>query len=361
MHDEWDGQEDDDPDALSLDEAVARLGLEQDVIPTGFAPLDSMLRNGGLPAGRVVAIGGPPGAGKTTLATMMLNSMSPRMPAVGLFADEGRDAATVKLGQQLGYKREDLERGAPELLPFIRERMKDTYKLPDPDSPKASVLSAVKVLEALSGNGGPRLLVLDSVQTIPLDGDQDLDPDDRLAITQFCYATRRETKIRQWITVMTGQANYESFKHKSDAKNLNPLAAFAGSRAIVYSADLCIVFGIPDDDDICKVYVPKNRLGKKGHFVVKLDRERAMLLQVDPAELEDVEARQAEEKTEAAKKCAAKILAKLAKFPGQTSRQLTELTGTRKEAVVKALSMLVDEGKIKATPAPRNSFLYDLA
>ena len=91
-------------------------------------------------------------------------------------------------------------------------------------------------------------------------------------------------------------------------------------------------------------------------------RERAMLLQVDPAELEDVEARQAEEKkAEAAKKCAAKILAKLAKFPGQTSRQLTELTGTRKEAVVKALSMLVDEGKIKATPAPRNSFLYDLA
>lgn len=347
-------------DLLDLAGAISRFATQGTPIPTGFGPLDKHLRGGGLVPGRILAIGGPPGAGKTTLATMILNSMSPRMRAIGLFADEGRDAAALKLGQQLGYKREDLELGAPGLVPFIRERMENTYMLPDPDSPASCGTRAIELL-AETGDG-TRLLVLDSAQTIPWERDQKEAPEDRMAITRLMYGVRRETKSRGWLSIVTAQANYESFKFKKESANLNPLAAFAGSRAVIYASDVALVFGIPNDDDVCKVWISKNRLGKKGSFVVKLDRERATLMEVDAVELESQEEREHEQaSTEKVKRAESNILSQLAKIPGQTSTQLAETCHTRKQHVVQALSSLREAGKIVATAKGRGSFVYDLA
>ncbi len=357
---DW-GKEDDD--ALDLADAIALLGNAGNPIPTGFGPLDRNLRGGGLTPGRVLAIIGPPGSGKTTLAAMILNAMAPWAPGIGLFSDEGRDAAAVKLGQQLGYKREDLERGAPELRSFMKERLEDTYLLPDPDSPLACASRCLELLATFAPgrNGASRLCVLDSAQTIPWVPDQEEDPEDRMAITRLAYSFRKEIKKRGWLGVMTAQASYEAFKHKASLKNLNPLAAAAGSRAVIYAADTALVFGIPNDDDVGKVWIPKNRLGRKGSFAVKLDRERASLMEVDAAELESQEDREKEAAGAAkVKRAEGKILTELARMPGQTSTQLAETCHTQKAQIVKALAELREAGKITATAKPRGSLVYDL-
>jgi len=48
------------------------LGRAPGLLPTGFAPLDSLLPGGGLPLGRVVELTGSMASGKTTLALMAL-------------------------------------------------------------------------------------------------------------------------------------------------------------------------------------------------------------------------------------------------------------------------------------------------
>jgi len=359
---DW-GKDEPEDDALDLADAIALLGKAGDPVPTGFPPLDRNLRGGGLTPGRILAIIGPPGSGKTTLAAMILNHMAPTAPGLALFSDEGRDAAAVKLGQQLGYKREDLERGAPELHDFMKERMEETFLLPDPDSPIASASRALAVLAdfAPSRNGAARLCVLDSAQTIPWTADQEEDPEDRMAITRLSYSFRKEIKKRGWFGVMTAQASYDAFKHKANEKNLNPLAAAAGSRAVIYAADTALVFGIPNDDDIGKVWIAKNRLGRKGSFAVKLDRERASLMEVDSSELESQQDREKEQASaDKVKRAATKILSQLAKMPGQTSTQLAETCHTQKAQVLKALAALREDGKVTATQKPRGSLVYDL-
>lgn len=47
-------------------------GADSATISTGFANIDEMLGTGGLPAGRIVELYGPPGCGKTTLALNFL-------------------------------------------------------------------------------------------------------------------------------------------------------------------------------------------------------------------------------------------------------------------------------------------------
>jgi predicted ATP-dependent serine protease len=361
--DDW-GKEPEVDDALELADVIAGLAHQGDPIPTGFPPVDRVLRRGGFPPGRLLAIIGPPGAGKTILCTMMLNAMSARLPTLGLFADEGRDEAAIKLGQQLGYEQETLERGgSPGLIERIRERLAGTFLLPDPEAPQASIRRAVERLATFGPEGAKnKLLILDSIQTIRLTPNQEDSPDTREAITAATYAFRSQLKRRQWLGIVTAQAQREHYRAKKTADQTHPLAAAAGSRAIEFASDFCLVFGIPDDEDVVKVWITKNRLGKKGIFYLKLDRVRASLIEVDENAMQESERLEAEKLAKGRReKLYGPIERELARSPGLTRGQLGEALPGRKQDLLGALAELEDAGRITSTRiGARKSKVYDL-
>lgn len=59
------------------------------IISTGFANIDEMLGTGGLPAGKIVELFGPPGCGKTTLA-LNLVAAAQEQGATAVFVDAER-------------------------------------------------------------------------------------------------------------------------------------------------------------------------------------------------------------------------------------------------------------------------------
>src|SRR5262249_19625398 len=91
------------------------------------------------------------------------------------------------------------------------------------------------------------------------------------------------------IIIIVAQLSRNSYKSKKDAQDLNPLAMFAGSRAIEHASDVAIVLETPNEDGVSRLHVARNRLGQKGSFLVKLARKTSPLVDVDPASAADAE------------------------------------------------------------------------
>lgn len=352
-------------EGLGLADVIAALARQGPAVPTTLPFIDRYLRRGGLTPGKLVTITGPPGSHKTMLACQMLNLLAPAHPGRGLFVDEGREEAAVRLGQQLGYKQDDLEAGGVGLIKFIQERMEGTFLLDDPDAPGASIQrSALRLRAQINGHGAVGILAVDSVQTARLTSAQEEDPDERTAIRAasfgFRLLCRKEPRI---IGILTAQANREQYKSKKEADRGHPLAGAAGSRAPEYASDLCIFMGLPDDDDVQTCWITKNRMGKKGKFFLKLDRVTASLTEIDSKVVEERVSEERREQILAGVAAACpEILEELARAPGLSSRQIYESVGGRKAVLLAALKHLEKEGRISShrLPGGHKTKVYDL-
>ncbi len=304
-------------------DVVGRLAKEGDPIPTNFARLDRFFRRGGIIRGKVVVIGGPPGAGKTTFAKMI--ACSARIPVSALFFDEGDEPAAVMIGQGFGFDRAKLEIGDPETVAAFRQKLADRdFRLIETESPDATVERAVKV--ALEINAPVRMVVLDSVQTIKLTRDQEADPEEREAISAFMWKARHYAKKHGLIMVIVAQLSRTSYKSKKDSQDLNPLAMFAGSRAIEHASDVAILLETPNEDDSTRLIIARNRLGEKGSFHVRLDRKSSTLIYIDPAVAADAEeVRQDEDRARRISAAEKKILKALKDHPGAGKNFLRRL------------------------------------
>lgn len=262
-------------------DVIARLANQGDPVPTGFSPLDNLLRRRGIPPGRVVIVGGPPGAGKTTLAKQIAASI--QIPVVCLFMDEGVEPAAIKIGQQFQLDRDKLEVGEPETVVTLRTRLEEAdIRLIETEHPEATFETAIQL--ALEIDAPVRLVVADSVQTIKLVREQEADPEDREAISTFMWKARHFAKKHDLILLLVAQLNRLSYRSKKDAQELNPLAMFAGSRAIEHASDVAILLETPNENDVSRCVVARNRIGDRGEFFVKLNRVTSTLVHVDPVE-----------------------------------------------------------------------------
>lgn len=348
-----------------LPEVLAGLATEGESYPTGFPFFDRNTRKGGIPRGRVIAVGGAPGSGKTTLACWIINRMSPRMPTIGLFADEGREAAGEKLALQLGYPRAEIDNPSPTFYARMRTRLEDLFRLVNPQHPKATAEDVFNRLMELPANAamknGPRLAVWDSAQRIrSLIGQKD-DTDTREAISILMWGIRKRTLRDGLISVVTSQSPRDFYKSKKEADRINPLAAFAGSRAIEYAADACIVLGMPDANGVRRVDLCKNRLGPDAVGYVKLDKERMMLVEVDATErvLEGVRSKQNNRQVtlDALKPEIHKAIAKHGELSG---RQVRELVPGGTDNIRVALGQMVEKGELAPRKVGATKMLYAL-
>ncbi len=338
------------PMALESPVAILRRAREQgEPIPTGIPALDERLR-GGMRPGKTLAIGGTAGAGKTALGLQIAKAAAEAGCAVAChMADEGREPAVIRLGQQLGYIREQIEAGMEGALAGMEQALAGlTLIFPDPDAEASLTMEGVTeaLVNAYPGRRG--VLFLDSIQTVRTRLDS---PSLRERIMENARTARRLAVEHNLIVIYTSEVNRSWYRSRKEEDRASDLAAFAEAR-IEFSADVLLAMRSGEQDpDLVEVRIPKNRLGHRAPFLLRLDRKRATLTPVDGdpavAMREAAEAERIDKQTQA-------ILQALKKKPGMTQGQLWEVVRGNRKAFLEALDLVRKSGLVRWEPEGRS-------
>lgn len=257
-------------------------------IPTGIPTLDSFT-GGGIPLGRSMVIGAPPGAGKTALLIQILVHIarSGNAVCVGMFADEGRDAAAVRIGQHYGLGRDELEIGSEEAARRLEEEMDEgVIILPDTDRQENTIEAVMAAMRAVA-DGKAIVLAIDSLQTVRTGRSNGRSQDLRVAMKEIIAAIQDEKSRLDCVVIAISQVARGLYRAKKEEDKSNPLASFLESSSIEYGFDVVgTVTGDPEKK--LSLVLAKNRLGRKGTVHLRLEAETA---QVHEIEAEHEEAR----------------------------------------------------------------------
>lgn len=281
----------DDADAaegwMDYGAALAMLGDPGNRYSTGLPALDEKLE-GGLLRGRLIIFQGKPGIGKTMLATQVAVNMA-RTCAVGaLYADEGIEGASVRIGQQLGVPRADMisGKGRAEAAKRLADG-RPFFRFMDPGRDASTLEFAFKSFDKMAPKDMPKVLLLDSAQVIR---SENAIEKRREAISALMTAARDLTLKYQAITLMVSQVSRGAYRSKKEDERIDPLAAGLESSGIEFMADAIFhLDGNPDKDNPhVKLKCPKNRLSMNGVFSLDLmmDFPRARFLEADQAMLD---------------------------------------------------------------------------
>jgi len=338
--------------ALDAPVAVLRGMHEQgDPIPTGLAVLDDRLR-GGMRRGKALVIGGTAGAGKTALGLQIGRTMAEAGCAVAcLMADEGREPAVIRLGQQLGWERAQIEDGLEGALAGIAQVLERAVLLfPDPDADADVTVEGVAEALVRAHPERQGVLFVDSIQTVRTRRGATGLPSLRERIMENARTARRMALEHNLVVLYTSEVNRSWYRARKEEDRASDLAAFAEAR-IEFSADVLLTMrSLDDDPDLVEVRIPKNRLGARSGFLLRLNRERARFTEVDGDPRQDVQdvalTRRAEEAT-------ATLLRALTEHPGLTRGQLQEIVAVKGEIFVKALHSVKTSGIVRVEPEGR--------
>lgn len=311
--------------------------------PTGIPALDDRLR-GGVPESRLVIVGGAPGAGKTTLIAQIARNLARGGVAVAIWSlDEDPSAIDSRHLQSLGIPRDvaespddnAVERAARELgglaLHVIGEEEVQTIE------------------EAFGGLAArhpdqPRALFVDSVQCARTNRSADL-TSPRERIDDVVRTARRlsradDTRAAVFFTSEMSRASYRS---KRADEQVDDLAAFKESGGIEYSADVLLTLRTAKRDaQLVHVTVPKNRLGSRGEFALRLDARHAEFAEEavldETRELEDAAMRALEVRI-------VEFLAGEGRAAPSLNYVARRVRG-RKADIADAVERLIDEGRL---------------
>jgi hypothetical protein len=135
-------------------------------------------------------------------------------------------------------------------------------------------------------HGEHSVVILDSIQTIPLAPDAEPDSP-RLAAKALMSACRRWAGQHSITFILTSQSNRASYRSKKTEDNSEAIASFSETGAIEYMADIALVLSLPDDSEIVKARLVKNRLkGSAKPFDIRFALDSHSMLEADQAEIE---------------------------------------------------------------------------
>jgi KaiC/GvpD/RAD55 family RecA-like ATPase len=241
--------------------------------PTGLPQLDVMLR-GGIQVEKTMVVGGAPGAGKTSVARQIADHWCRRGVAVGWLAiDEEPAGIDARRLQSIGVPRA-----------LAEEPDEATIRLADAELSELPFhvfdeLMVEDVFEAMAERypNQPRAVVLDSLQTVATRQSAGIDSrreriDDVVATAKRCSRAAQTAAI----VLFTSELARGAYRSKQSSEQIEDLAAFKESGGIEYGGHVLLVMRTSKGDaSLVEVNVPKNRVGSKGEFALRLDFETA--------------------------------------------------------------------------------------
>ncbi len=312
-------------------------------IPTRIPGLDPLLR-GGIPARRLILAGGTTAAGKTALVLQVAEAHTEAGGVVVVVPyDEGAEPACVRVGQQHGYIREQIEERLETLLDTLdRELTGKILRLPDPTAhADPTIEDGAEAVAALVREhpGAPGLLIVDSIQRAHTRV-SDAARSERERITDNVQIARRVAVEHNIAVLATSETNRGFYRAKREEDRVRDEAAFAEARA-EYWVDVALTMRARDDEsDLIDIRVAKNRLGDRTPMVLRLDRARARLVEVDKET--SAKGKEATE-DEAIQKAIERILRALKKTPDLNRKQLSQVVGGKTSVFSEALNQAKDK------------------
>lgn len=324
------------------------LGNQGQQLPTKFPTLNEATR-GGPRAGKLIVVGGAPGAGKTTWATQLAVDYTLDGYGVAILAaDEDADGLLIRIGQQLGFNRESLENGDETTRAQLADRLRALPSLMLVDAEEGSLTLEKVSAELLRRSGGPSVLVVDSVQTIRVNGAAAADgPRARIDLVMAALKTAAK---QGHLVIATCELARGAYRSQNAADRIDDLAAFKESGGIEYGAAVALVLrSVKDGGGLIDVSIAKNRLGQKPSFRLALDYNTAQLREVEMPDPRSIVAAQDEI---AMGKAKAAVMAALlsSKTPTTTTTQLAYTVRGRKQLTLRAIDALIKEGRIVKVP-----------
>lgn len=298
-------------------------------IPTGISELDRLCR-GGIRPGKVLVLGGAPGAGKTTLAVQIAANLARAGVSVGWLAvDEEAAGIDARLLQSLGVNRDLAEEPDDKTIEFAAANLAG---LPLHISEEATVEEIFAQL-CESSEEGRRAVFIDSVQTARTDRSESID-NVRERINDVIKTAKALAVRHKAILVMTSELSRGSYRSRKRDDQVEDLAAFKESGSIEYAGQVLVVLRSGEDDTTVHANIPKCRIGRKGSFdlILNYDRATFSVHTVDPMAQWNEHVRQ--------------VLEAVQTIPGIGTKELADLTGRRKDDVMGALDELTQSGKV---------------
>ena len=242
-------------------------------LTTGLPTLDQATR-GGYPMGKLVVVGGAPGAAKTGLVVSLAHHWATGdVPVVVVAADEAADNLAIRLGQQLGFDRVKLEAGDAEECARAAMAIETLHRLQliDPDEGDGLYL------EDIAGRlTEPSILIVDSLQSVRVRAAARAT--DRRAVIDAALTVLKAVRRDGHLVFVTCELARGAYRNADASANTNPLAAFKESGGIEYAVDQALVLvSRKGTGAIIDVVMPKNRLGPKQDFALQLDFMRAQV------------------------------------------------------------------------------------
>jgi replicative DNA helicase len=324
---------------ISLADRASRLGGRGMRIPLGIKTLDEACRGGLLP-GKILIVGGAPGAGKTTFVTQKAHELAKRGIHVAvLAADEDAEGLLIRIGQNENLCREDLEDGSDAARAELVQRVRELPLMLVDAEDEGGTVEAVAEELAKRAAKAPSVLIVDSVQTCRAIG-MDIVDNPRARADLVMVALKRMARQFGHVVVATSEVSRGWYRNSNE--RIDPLAAFKESGGIEYGAAVAVAMvNVKGEDDLVDVVVAKNRLGRKDPFRLKLSFVSARFNEVEPSdEKDETPARRFENLTQ-------QILRLLRKRTDLRSKNgvFRELGGHRRE-VLDALDELIATGEI---------------
>lgn len=322
-------------------ERARSLGLRGIRLPTPFETFNKATRGGPL-TGRVVVVGGAPGAGKTTMLLQIARHYALQGHHVCvLAADEEADGLAIRWGQQEGLSRDDLEAGQEQAREWLAARFEalESFFLIDQDEHDDLTLDFVaeKLGELTKATGRPGVLIADSIQTLRAAGTEEAADNERRRIDIVMKAAKKAAKVHGHLVMLTSEMARGFYRSKDAQQRTDALAAFKESGSIEYGVGTALALvSVPETKDLVDVIMAKNRLGEKLDFRIELDRARAKFDEVDTPD-EDEQARR---RWEALKK---KILAAC---PQPSKTGFYRVVGGKRNDVWDCITELIADGQL---------------
>ena len=269
----------DEPEAgrvPALADCVEQMSFDGKRLTTGLRTLDEATR-GGLLLGRFVVLVGAPGAAKTTFAVWWGDQWHREgCTVLYLAADEAREGIVIRLGQLDGFPREGLESPHPSVRAAFAARLRTRPELlvVDPEEDGVTLEESEELVND-AARGRPRILIIDSLQTVPCAASRDAaTAKDRMdGVIGVCKSIAKRGALVVAISEMS-RAGYRTGDRKTDASGL---ASGKESGSIEYGGALVMTLrGAKNAVGRLDIEVNKNRLGNiKPELRARLNFERA--------------------------------------------------------------------------------------